>query len=169
MSVMWTMWLLRMKIFIHDFHHVSLKLNLNTGYSVSKDTYIFLVSFCVAFVWMLHSYFAKSRQYWATSISQSIDVGSRGKGKKQWAQWDAKTCCLTLPCRQSLKTNPSKSYIKKSDIFPLQRGKLGPLQLSTETLNKLCLHGIVRSHLYLSEFTFVATMAPIPWTHVAIL
>ena len=95
--------------------------------------------------------------------------GSRGKGKKLWTHWDAKTCCLTFPCRQSLKTNPSKSYIKKSDIFPLQRGKFGPLQLSTETLNKLCLHGIVRSHLYLSEFTFVATMAPIPWTHVAIL
>ena len=51
--------------------------------------------------------------------------------------------CQTFPCRKSLKMSPSKRYIKKTEIV-LQRGRLGTLQLSTDTSKKLACMGITR-------------------------
>ena len=99
-------------------------------------------------------------------MSQNINVGLEGKVEEEVAaQRDAQACCLIFPCRGSLKTNPSKNYIKKC-LSP--KGDVQHLTTWDRNLKQLCLHGIVRSHLYLTEFVFVVTVALTPWTHIEI-
>ena len=88
---------------------------------------------------------------------QNVNVGLQRKAEEATGTTRC-TSILTFPCRRSSKTNPSKSYIKKSGLF-LQRRKFDTLQLSTETLNKFHLHGIVSSHLLLIP----NLLSSLPW------